>query len=1285
MKLLPALLLAVAPLVGTAASVSMLPADPFAALAANTTPHGETHASGSGADARLRIVAPKETSHAWDFQCSAPLSGAVAKGETVRVSFALRGAAAAGDARIVVKLQDKADNGLVREEVRAGTAWKPFSASFTAERDYEDGELKLVFFLGLARQTAELASLAVENLGVLSPGATPPPPPPVPTGAAEALTPPPPEAPIALPPLDEATRAKKRYMILKLDDVVGGSPKDGVHGKVRRVTDFLATLGIPSTLGVIGRSLENPRPEYVEWLRRNAVQNGGPIEFWQHGWEHAMHAEWQGKDYMGEYAVPDYAYQKERFDKAQAVFLEKVGVPLQSFCPPNGKFTDDTLRLLREHPEIRSWLYADPERSGGKYAFRRFCNLEVAVGRVEWNAFTRGYRYHRDRECLVLQGHPILWSDESFAAFQDIVRQLVADGWTFITPTRYLDETGADKALRPPELFPFPMGGDAPNTGVADMSALNGGPIAPDARRVTVNADGHFVDGAGRRIRFLATNFTFSEAFPTHEKADALARRLASLGMNAVRIHHIDKEVAPSGIWKKGTDRRDTFDPDQVDRLLYFIAALAREGIYTDFNLHVSREYWRGADFSADGLADDAERGQLLPKYGKGLDRIFAPYVEMQRDYARRVLLAPNPYRDGIPIAKDPAVFLVEINNENTIFNLDTASLPEYYQAYIRRQWNDWLRARYGTTAALRESWGSEQPLGDDLLAGHSPVVEGPKYLRFLPPEDGAVRAELFAKPDENWQAQLQWRDLTLDDGALYTLSFEARSDVPRTASFTARRQVADWRNCGLSGSAKVGKEWKPFTQTFTAHGTEPGITRLDFPMGGAPLGVLEIRGITLRPGGKTGLLDGESLEDGTVSVANKGLGATARGRDWTCFLCETERAYGAAMRGFLRDILGCGALIFDTQASYGGIHGIYREVQQDVIDMHSYWQHPSFPRRPWDMADWAIGNTPMSFAPDHAANLGRLATYRVFGKPFTVTEYDHPAPNNAACEMFPMVAAFGALQDWDGIFQFDWGSAGHGDNKIGRFFDLQNHAGKLAFLPATAVLFRAGAVAPLHEEFALALPADDLAPDVNLPGDVVWAVRNAGDSLKLPAGGALTHRIGLRFHPLRQKPSPEITAGVPISPLRWDDKTPFHLDVPAAKVLVGRCAGARHEFDGASFDVAANASGFAAFALTAMDGKPLAESRRALLAVAGNVENTGMGWNERRTSVGTNWGSSPTVCEGIAAEVTVKTTATAAKVYTLDGKGARLREVTSRLENGTLTFSTAPECQTLWYEIEAE
>jgi len=79
------------------------------------------------------------------------------------------------------------------------------------------------------------------------------------------------------------------------------------------------------------------------------------------------------------------------------------------------------------------------------------------------------------------------------------------------------------------------------------------------------------------------------------------------------------------------------------------------------------------------------------------------------------------------------------------------------------------------------------------------------------------------------------------------------------------------------------------------------------------------------------------------------------------------------------------------------------------------------------------------------------------------------------------------------------------------------------------------------------------------------------------------------------------------------------------------------------------------------------------------------MGWNADHTSVGTRWGSAPTVCEGIAGKVTLDTTAKSAKVYALDGAGARAGEVPASLSGGKLTFEIAPRFKTLWYEVVGE
>jgi hypothetical protein len=120
-------------------------------------------------------------------------------------------------------------------------------------------------------------------------------------------------------------------------------------------------------------------------------------------------------------------------------------------------------------------------------------------------------------------------------------------------------------------------------------------------------------------------------------------------------------------------------------------------------------------------------------------------------------------------------------------------------------------------------------------------------------------------------------------------------------------------------------------------------------------------------------------------------------------------------------------------------------------------------------------------------------------------------------------------------------------------------------------------------------------------------------------------------------------------------------------------------------FTVKSNPRNFAVLTLNAVDGQPLARSRRLLLAAAGNAENTGMSWNTDHTSVGTRWGSAPTICEGIAAQIQLLSAMRNAKVHALDGTGARVAEVPTTVDEGRLAFEIGPGFKTLWYEIVAE
>jgi hypothetical protein len=94
--------------------------------------------------------------------------------------------------------------------------------------------------------------------------------------------------------------------------------------------------------------------------------------------------------------------------------------------------------------------------------------------------------------------------------------------------------------------FPFVIGEISPDSPL-NRAAANAVPAGQDGF-VRIQ-DGHFLDGKGRRLRLLGTNVTFATAFPDKEQAPLIAKRMAAIGFNVVRVHHMDNQVRPRGIW----------------------------------------------------------------------------------------------------------------------------------------------------------------------------------------------------------------------------------------------------------------------------------------------------------------------------------------------------------------------------------------------------------------------------------------------------------------------------------------------------------------------------------------------------------------------------------------------------------------------------------------------------------------------------------------------------------------------------------------------------------------
>jgi hypothetical protein len=123
------------------------------------------------------------------------------------------------------------------------------------------------------------------------------------------------------------------------------------------------------------------------------------------------------------------------------------------------------------------------------------------------------------------------------------------------------------------EPFPFVLPWDDATPGITDLSGYL---EKPAGRHGFVTArDGHLFAGE-KRIRFFGVNLAFGANFPTHADATKVAARMAKFGINCVRFHHLDTSVAPAGLLEKD---RVTLNPENLDRLDYFIAQLKAHGI----------------------------------------------------------------------------------------------------------------------------------------------------------------------------------------------------------------------------------------------------------------------------------------------------------------------------------------------------------------------------------------------------------------------------------------------------------------------------------------------------------------------------------------------------------------------------------------------------------------------------------------------------------------------------------------------------------------------------------
>ena len=441
---------------------------------------------------------------------------------------------------------------------------------------------------------------------------------------------------------------------------------------------------------------------------------------------------------------------------------------------------------------------------------------------------------------------------------------------------------------------------------------------------------------------------------------------------------------------------------------------------------------------------------------------------------------------------------------------------------------------------------------------------------------------------------------------------------------------------------------------------------------------------------------------------------------DFVRFIVDLEEKYVAEMCAFIHGELGCAAPVTSTQVTYTSL---WPELAADYLDDHGYWCHPWPVNAEWAILDYAQVNHP------EANSVSRLTARAAARLPYTVSEYNNPYPNRYGTEGQLLLHAYGAFQDWDGLFAYSYDNRADGEpDHVEYFFSLVARTDVLAHFPACAALFLRGDVSPAKEVVTVASTRDDWIRRYTEAARCDIASAHCRDDTVDASNGALPYSIGL-VHGIRLAP---LTSATPqccneatnkrtneqtnkrtneqtdkrisvwqsdTGELVWDVSLEgagyVAVSTENVKVFTGFVRGRVFNLGGVRLKIGQTEGDWATVSLVSHDATGFGgdgSPARILLAATGRANNGGAVFAELErneacevtiSSRGDDWGRGPFEVEGVPAEVSLPSPASRTTCWALDGSSRRQASVPVQSgPDGNALVAIGPSYRTVWYEI---
>ncbi len=395
-------------------------------------------------------------------------------------------------------------------------------------------------------------------------------------------------------------------------------------------------------------------------------------------------------------------------------------------------------------------------------------------------------------------------------------------------------------------------------------------------------------------------------------------------------------------------------------------------------------------------------------------------------------------------------------------------------------------------------------------------------------------------------------------------------------------------------------------------------------------------------------------------------------------FLGDVEKTFFLDVYAYIKNDLGVKSLVIGNADHTYWIPNqpmMRANAKLDFIDGHVYWQHPAI---------WGRRNTPMVDDPLDST-IVKLSRSPFLNRAYTVSEVNHPNPNEYSAEMMPILAAYAGFQDWDGVYfyTFEPKALEEWQDYVADEFDITLDPVKMSQMKMGALLFIRGDVQPAkktvirnysHEQVNEAMRLAEAERPFFTPGFPKATPLVHGNRIGTIEGKATTD--------YGQAPEPPYFSDT--GELSWFVEPGKHgvvtIDTPRTQALVGFV---RENADKTTTHLKAELKNdFAAITLSSLSEAPIQRSDRLLLTVSARWQNTGSEWNERHT-LWEQWGKGPTLIEPVRGWLMLRELdgAVAVRLTPLDGGSQPIGEPLSgrRMEVGwEVELGTVPTVQYL-------